>query len=93
MGNIHPSNNVLIDVREGLVMEKESKASCIGDAEEGLERELKACENPAWPILSSGIRFIHCWTSIMVCEAPLESIIRTRFTFVSIYCTNLLSAP
>ena len=63
------------------MVEKESKASWIGDVEEGLERELKACENPAWPMLSSEIRFIHCWTSIMVCEAPLESIISSHWDF------------
>jgi len=47
MGNIQLSNIVIIDTTEGLVVEKELKASCIGDVEEGLERELKVCENPA----------------------------------------------
>jgi len=79
-GNTRASVNAIIDPREGLVV-NESKASWIGDADEGLERVSKACENPAWPILSREIRFIHCWTSMTVCEAPLESIILSHCDF------------
>jgi hypothetical protein len=47
MGNARASTNATIAEKEGFVVEKESRATWIDDGEGGLERELKACENPA----------------------------------------------
>jgi hypothetical protein len=47
MGNARASTKATIAEREGFVVEKESRATWIEDGEEGLESELKACENPA----------------------------------------------